>query len=73
MLSPLPHVTLVKFENFHYSNLKNLLPPEGIDISDETDSFLVKFINLMESHLSREGAKYEKLTSFKLGRHERGS
>ncbi|MBI4691951.1 MAG: RNA 2',3'-cyclic phosphodiesterase [Candidatus Terrybacteria bacterium] len=58
---PLLHLTLARFEEKHYSNLKPLLPQDGIDLKNETKSFMVKSINIMESHLSPKGPKYELL------------
>ena len=54
-----PHLTLLRFKEFHCPNLKNLLPPEGIDLKNETKPFTVESINIMESHLSSNGPKYE--------------
>lgn len=56
---PNPHITLVRFQEQHYSNLKSLLPPNGIDLKNETKSFIVESINIMESRLSQLGPKYE--------------
>lgn len=56
-----PHLTLVRFKEFHYPNLKNLLPENGIDLENETKPFMVESINIMESHLSPKGPKYELL------------
>lgn len=61
ILKPLPHATLARFEEKHYSNLKNLLPEDGIDLMQETKPFGVKQIDIMESHLSPRGLKYELL------------
>ncbi|MEW5907860.1 MAG: RNA 2',3'-cyclic phosphodiesterase [Patescibacteria group bacterium] len=56
---PTPHLTLVRFEQKHYPNLKKLLPENGFDLKKEAKSFIVDSINIMESHLSPRGPKYE--------------
>jgi len=61
-----PHLTLVRFKEKHYSNLKPLLPLDGLNLKDETNRFIVKQINIMESHVSRNGAKYELVENFNL-------
>lgn len=57
MLKPLPHSTLIRFKDFHYPKLKKLLPQEGINL--EVKSFTIESINIMESHLSPQGSKFE--------------
>lgn len=54
-----PHLTLVRFKEFHYPNLKKLLPENGIDLMNETKPFMIESINIMESHLSPKGARYK--------------
>lgn len=66
MLRPLSHTTLVRFKEFHYYNFKKLLPENGIDLKKETEPFMVESINIMESHLSAKGPKYELLEKIKL-------
>jgi len=56
-----PHLTLVRFKEEYYSNLKKFLPEEGVILKDKTEQFLVESINIMESHLSPNGPKYELL------------
>ncbi len=56
---PLPHVTLVRFQQQHYPNLKPLLKEDGLDIKSEIKPFVVESIDIMESHLNRHGPKYE--------------
>lgn len=62
----IPHLTLVRFKEFHYPNLKKLLPENGIDLKDEAESFMVESINIMESHLSPKGPRYELLERINL-------
>lgn len=57
--APLPHLTLARFEEKYFSNLRKLLPEGGIDLRKETGAFQVDSINIMESHLSRQGAEYK--------------
>ncbi len=59
MREPNPHLTLGRFEENHFSQIKNILPQEGVDLSKETKSFPAKNIDVMESHLSCQGADYE--------------
>lgn len=54
-----PHMTLARFEEKYFPNIKKYLPSEGIDLTKETAPFSVKNIDIMESHLSRTGAEYE--------------
>lgn len=61
ILKPLPHANIVRFEEKHYPNLKNLLSEDGIDLMQETKPFGVKQIDILESHLSNIGPKYELL------------
>jgi len=63
-----PHLTLVRFKEFHYPNLKKLLPENGIDLKDEAESFMVESINIMGSHLSPKGPRYELLEKINLSR-----
>ncbi len=58
---PEPHLTLARFEESYFSNIKKFLPPEGVNLAKETKQFLVKSIDVMESHLFRTGAEYEKI------------
>jgi 2'-5' RNA ligase len=57
----LPHLTLIRFKEFYYPNLKKLLPENGTDLKNEGKSFIIESINIMESHLSPNGPKYELL------------
>ncbi len=57
-----PHLTLGRFEEDKFFLFKNFIPREGIDLSFETTPFPVKSIDIMESHLSRQGADYELVT-----------
>jgi 2'-5' RNA ligase len=57
----LPHLTLVRFDQKYYPELKKLLPENGIGLEKETKPFIVEAINIMESHLSPLGPKYELL------------
>jgi len=61
-----PHLTLARFKEEHYSNLKGYLPENGIDLKDETKPFLVDHISMYESHLPRDGADYELIKKFNL-------
>lgn len=63
MREPHPHLTLARFEEKYFPNIKKFLPVEGIDLSKEAAPFLVENIDIMESHLSRGGADYEILCS----------
>lgn len=56
---PHPHLTLARFEERYFSNIKKLLPDAGIDLIKETAPFLIESVDIMESHLSRSGAEYE--------------
>lgn len=56
-----PHLTLIRFKEFYYPNLKKLLPENGIDLKNEGKSFIIESINIMESHLSPLGPKYNLL------------
>ncbi len=56
---PNPHLTLARFEEKYFPNIKKYLPSEGIDLTKETAPFLVESVDIMESHLSRSGADYE--------------
>lgn len=63
---PNPHLTLARFEERYFPNIKKFLPvvpAEGVDLAKETGPFLVKSIDVMESHLSRSGAEYEMICS----------
>lgn len=62
-----PHMTLARFEENYFSNIKKFIPFEGIDLSKETSPFSVNSIDIMESHLSRSGAEYEIVYSNMLG------
>lgn len=66
MKAPFPHVTLVRFNNLHYPNLKKLIPKEGTSLEGDVPPFTVERINIMESVASREGARYKLLKTFKL-------
>jgi 2'-5' RNA ligase len=55
----IPHLTLARFKEQYYSNLKNYLPEGGVDLKDEAESFLVNSVKIYESHLSSEGAEYK--------------
>ncbi len=59
MREPSPHLTLGRFEENYFSQIKNILPREGVDLSKEANSFPVKNIDIMESHLIRSGAEYK--------------
>jgi len=48
--NPRPHVTLARLKNSGYPDFNKLLPAKP---------FIVKSINIMESHLSSKGPKYE--------------
>jgi 2'-5' RNA ligase len=61
-----PHSTLVRFKEWHYPNLKNLLSENGIGFKEEARPFLVESIEIMESRLSSSGPKYELLEKIKL-------
>lgn len=63
MREPHPHLTLARFEESYFSNIKKYLPSEGINLTKEAAPFLVKNIDIMESHLSRQGADYEVICS----------
>ena len=54
-----PHMTLARFEEKYFPNIKKYLPSEGIYLTKETVPFLVESVDIMESHLSRSGAEYE--------------
>jgi len=56
-----PHLTLARFEEYYFSNIKNLLLQEGVDLTKEAMPFSAKEIDIMESHLSRQGAEYKLL------------
>jgi 2'-5' RNA ligase len=66
MLKPFPHITLVRFNEADFANLKKLLPAGGLDISSEIKPIEVSSIDIMESHLNREGAHYEIISRYKL-------
>lgn len=65
-LMPSPHITLARFQQQHYLNLKPLLPSEGITLKEEAKPFIVKQINIMESYLSKNGQKYELAEKYNL-------
>lgn len=54
-----PHLTLSRFEEYYFNNIKKFLPDAGIDLTKETAPFLIGSVDIMESHLSRIGAEYE--------------
>lgn len=62
MREPHPHLTLSRFKESYFLQIKNILPREGVDLSKEANPFPVENIDIMESHLSRQGADYELLT-----------
>jgi 2'-5' RNA ligase len=64
---PNPHLTLARFEEKYFPNVKKFLPENGIDLTEETAPFLAESIDIMESHLSRSGADYKILTKIILG------
>ncbi len=61
---PNPHMNLARFEENYFPNIKKYLPFEGIDLTNETAPFPVKSIDIMESHLSRNGADYELIKKY---------
>ena len=61
-----PHMTLCRFEESYFPNIKKFLPDTGIDLLKETAPFLVESVDIMESRLSREGANYELVSRFNL-------
>ncbi|MFC1756847.1 RNA 2',3'-cyclic phosphodiesterase [Patescibacteria group bacterium] len=61
-LDPIPHITLAKFNKKHFDDIDHFLPENGIDILNESQSFLVESINIMESNLTPEGAEYKLLS-----------
>lgn len=65
-LGPSPHITLARFQQQHYPNLKPLLPPGEIELKEEAKPFIVKQINIMESRLSKNGPKYKLVEKFNL-------
>lgn len=60
-----PHLTLVRFQIFHFHEVKNFLPQEGISLKD-AGAFTAESINIMESHLNRHGPSYELLEKIEL-------
>ncbi len=67
MREPNIHLTLSRFEENYFPQIKNILPREGVDLSKEANSFPAKNIDIMESQLSRSGAEYEVISSAQLG------
>lgn len=63
---PHPHLTLARFEEKYFLNIKKFLPENGIDLTKETSPFPVNNIDIMESHLSRSGADYEVVSNISL-------
>jgi 2'-5' RNA ligase len=63
---PHPHLTLARFKESYFPNIKKFLPPEGIDLTKKTAPFLIKSIDIMKSHLSRAGAEYELISKIDL-------
>lgn len=61
-----PHITLARFQQQHYPNLKPLLPPGGIELKEKVKPFVVKQINIMKSRLSKNGPKYELVEKYDL-------
>lgn len=61
-----PHLTLARFEERHFNNIKKFLPKESIDLTKETSPFPVKNLDIMQSHLSRSGADYALLNKINL-------
>ncbi len=59
-----PHLTLARFEEIYFSRFKKLLPE--VDLKNETETFLAKSVQIMESHLSPQGVGYEILKKFNL-------
>ncbi len=64
---PNPHLTLARFEENYFPNIKKFLPKDGIDLTKETESFFAQSIDIMESRLSRSGADYKILTKIEIG------
>lgn len=56
---PNPHLTLARFEENYFRQIKKFLPEAGVDLSKEAAPFAVTGIDIMESHLSQIGAEYE--------------
>ena len=63
-----PHLTLARFEEKSFNDIKNFLIRDGIDLTKETAPFLAKSIDIMESYLSRSGADYKIVSSLSLNR-----
>jgi len=62
-----PHMTIVKFEQNYFNSIKKFLPTERIDLAAEAAPFSVKNVDIMESHLNRSSAEYERLTKYIIG------
>jgi 2'-5' RNA ligase len=63
---PNPHLTLARFREDHFFQIKNLFPEEGVSLQDKARPFLVTEIEIMESQLTRQGAEYSPLFKIKL-------
>ena len=65
---PKPHLTLARFEEGYFAEIREFFPKEGIDLKKEARPFFVEHIDIMESRLSRSGAEYELIASFNLSK-----
>ena len=63
---PNSHLTLARFEENYFWQIKKFLPEKGVDLTEETEPFSAKSVDIMESHLSRQGADYELVLSITL-------
>jgi 2'-5' RNA ligase len=52
------HLTLARFREYNFSNLKKFMPAEGVNLRSETEAFFIFEIDIMESVLTRQGAEY---------------
>lgn len=64
MKETFPHITLSRFKDFYYPELKKLLPEDGIYFKDKTGAFEASSINIMESISSPNGHKYELIKKY---------
>ncbi len=61
-----PHMTLARFEEKYFAEIREFLSKEGVDLTKEMKPFFVEHVDIMESRLSRAGADYEIVSSLSL-------
>ncbi len=64
MKETFPHITLARFKDFRYPEVKNLLPEEGACFKGEEGAFEADSLKVMESAPSPDGVRYGPLAEY---------